>query len=192
MAKDLSEAPVPMRSKRPLVWLAVVSIAPFVASLALYFWLQPTTQMNYGTLLPERTLPAVALNTLSGEARNATLRGKWTLLIVDAAACAASCERKLYATRQARTMQGKERERVARVWVVDGGGIPSATLVAAHPDLTIATAEPALIAALPPDARSAIYLVDPLGNLILRYPEDPDIKRLNRDLARLLYASRIG
>jgi hypothetical protein len=36
------------------------------------------------------------------------------------------------------------------------------------------------------------YLVDPLGNLVLRYPEDPDVKGMAKDIGRLLKASRIG
>ena len=53
-------------------------------------------------------------------------------------------------------------------------------------------ADPALLAALPAAPEGGIFLVDPLGNLILRYPADPDIKKLHKDIGRLLYASRIG
>ena len=70
---------------------------------------------------------------------------------------------------------------------------PAPKLIAAHPDLAIARAVPDVVAALPdPDPAQAIWLVDPLGNLVLRYPADPDIKRLHKDIARLLFASRIG
>jgi hypothetical protein len=116
--------------------------------------------------------------------------------MVDAPACAEACAKKLFATRQARTMQGKERERVARLWLIAGDGLPPAEVQPAHPDLTIAKADPRLLEALAAAGsqrpEEAIFLVDPLGNLILRYPADPDIKRLNKDLVRLLYASRIG
>jgi hypothetical protein len=37
-----------------------------------------------------------------------------------------------------------------------------------------------------------IYVVDPLGNLMMRYPEDPDPGRVIKDLERLLKLSRIG
>jgi hypothetical protein len=181
-------------SKRPLVWLALVSIAPFVASFALYFWLKPTAQMNYGTLLSGRSLPPIVLEALSGERLPAdALRGKWALITVDPVSCADACARKLYATRQARAMQGKERERVVRLWLAEGQGALPAGLTGAHPDLLVAKAVPALVAALPaPGVEESIFLVDPLGNVILRYPADPDIKRLHQDLVRLLYASRIG
>jgi hypothetical protein len=90
-------------------------------------------------------------------------------------------------------MQGKERDRVDRIWLYTGDAKPGPELVAAHPDLAIARAEPGVVAALPDaDPAQAIWLVDPLGNLVLRYPADPDIRRLHKDIARLLYASRIG
>jgi hypothetical protein len=97
----------------------------------------------------------------------------------------------LYATRQARTMQGKERDRVVRVWLVVGDAAPSATLLAQHPGLVVARVPATALARLPGGA-SPVYLVDPLGNLVLSYPDDPDIRGIAGDLTRLLKASRIG
>lgn len=181
-------------SKRPLYILAALSLAPFIGSFLLYFfWTPAGGQVNYGTLVPPKPLPALVLHTPAGEAiALADLRGKWVLFSVDAAACDEGCAKRLYATRQARTMTGKERERIQRLLLVTGAGAPPAELLAAHPDLRVAQADPALLAALPPGAEGGIFLLDPLGNLILRYPPDPDIKLLNKDLGRLLYASRIG
>jgi hypothetical protein len=188
--------PAPARvghSKRPLIWIAILCLAPFVASFVFYFWLVPTSRINYGTLLADRVLPDVAVTRLDGTIDAHRFRGKWTLLVVDSGACAQACAQKLYATRQARTMQGKERDRVDRVWLYTGDARPAPELVAAHPDLAIARAEPDVVLALSdPDPAQAIWLVDPLGNLVLRYPADPDIRRLHKDIARLLYASQIG
>jgi len=183
-----------MNSKRPLYILAVVCLAPFIASFALYFFWTPTgSQVNYGELVPPKTLPELTLRTPAGEPLSLRqLRGKWILLTIDPIACGEACAKKLYATRQSRTMTGKERDRIERLWLVTGEGAPPPELLAAHPDLRIALADPALLAALPANAANAILLIDPLGNLILRYPADPDIKLLNKDLGRLLYASRIG
>ena len=89
-------------------------------------------------------------------------------------------------------MTGKERERLQRLWLVTGDGAPPPELLAAHPDLRIAVADSVLLAALPVGPEGGIFLIDPLGNLILHYPADPDIKKLNQDIGRLLYASRIG
>jgi hypothetical protein len=183
-----------MSSKRPLYILTAVCLAPFIASFALYFFWTPSGgQLNYGTLVAPKPLPETSLRAAAGESFGLRdLRGKWVLLTVDAAACDEACAKKLYATRQARTMTGKERERVQRLWLLTGGGAPPPELPAAHPDLRIAVADPALLAALPASPEGGIFLIDPLGNLILRYPADPDIKMLNRDIGRLLFASRIG
>jgi hypothetical protein len=183
-----------MSSKRPLYILAAVCIAPFIASLAFYFlWTPSAGQINYGTLVAPQPLPEARLRTPGGAAfALSDLRGKWVLLTIDAVACGPACATKLYATRQARTMTGKERERVQRLWLVTGDGAPPPELLAAHPDLRIAVADSVLLAALPQGPERGIFLIDPLGNLILRYPADPDIGKLNRDIGRLLYASRIG
>ena len=181
-------------SKRPLYILAALCLAPFIASFALYFFWTPSgNQTNYGTLIAPKALPEVRLRTPAGEPLAlAELRGKWLLLTVDPAACEEACAKKLYATRQARTMTGKERERIQRLWLMTGEGAAPAGLAAAHPDLRVARADPVLVAALPAAPEGGIFLIDPLGNLILRYPADPDIKRLHKDIGRLLYASRIG
>lgn len=194
MTAPLTSAAKPRASRRPLYFIALVCLAPIVASFALYFWMPSMRQVNYGTLLEPKPLPQLALAAADGSAgvSLSEFRGKWLLLTVDAAPCAEACAARLYATRQARTMQGKERERVTRLLVLAGDGAPSAELRAAHPDLRVARADPALLAALPPPEGGAIFLVDPLGNLVLRYPGDPDIKRLHKDIARLLYASQIG
>lgn len=183
-----------MSSKRPLYILAAVCLAPIIASFVLYaVWTPTGGQVNYGTLVAPLQLPLTGPRSTAGESFSLReLRGKWVLLTADAAACDQACARKLYATRQARTMTGKDRERVQRVWLVTGNGAPPPELLAAHPDLRIAVADSTLLAALPAGAEAGIFLIDPLGNLILRYPADPDIKRLNADIARLLYVSRIG
>jgi hypothetical protein len=105
--------------------------------------------------------------------------------------CDAACGRKLYATRQARTMQGKAMDRVVRVWLVADEAAPPGALLAQHPDLVVIRVAAPVPAALPAGARS-FYLIDPLGNLVLSYPDDPDIKGVASDLTRLLRASRIG
>ena len=117
------------------------------------------------------------------------------LLFVDAAACDTRCERKLYATRQARTMQGPERERVVRVWLQPADApAPATELLARHPGMIVLRGDPQQWRTLPGagGATANIYLLDPLGNLVLRYPADPDITRVAKDLERLLRASRIG
>ena len=184
------------RARRTLVLLALVCLAPVVASYVAYYWLRPAAQVNYGELLGARPAPEITgVDGAGAPLGLTTLRGSWVLLSADAAGCDARCERKLYATRQARTMQGAERERVVRVWLRPvNAQPPSAELLAQHPGIIVIRGDARQWDALPGPggAPANIYLVDPLGNLVLRYPADPDIRRLAKDLERLLRASRIG
>jgi hypothetical protein len=181
-----------LRSRRTLLLIAAACLAPVVASYAVYYFFPRSARVNYGTLLPTAPTPAIE-GTIDGGApfRLADFRGRWVLLAGGAAGCDAACERTLYATRQAHTMQGKERDRVVRVWLDAGGAAPSAELRSQHPGLLIARV-PADALTLLPGGQPGIWLIDPLGNLVLSYPADPDIKGLAKDLARVLRASQIG
>jgi len=78
-----------------------------------------------------------------------------------------------------------------RVWLSGDDGEPSPALLAEHPGLERVRVAPAT-ATNSPLADGRIYLVDPLGNWVLAWPADPDIKKLANDLGRVLRASRIG
>jgi hypothetical protein len=185
----------PHRGKHILLLIFACCAAPVVASYWAYYGLQPARRVNYGELLPVVRAPEVQATQPDGRALSlAAFRGKWVLLQVDTGACAEACLKKLYATRQARTMQNAEAERIVRVWLVRDSAAPSATLLAEHAGLAVAHVPPESLRWLPA-ARSPddyVYLLDPLGNVMMRFPADPDIKALSRDLARLLKASRIG
>jgi hypothetical protein len=176
--------------RRTLALLAAIAIAPVAASYAVYYFWPRDTSLNYGELLA-RPAPPIAGTGRDGRPMSlADLRGKWLVVIAARGGCDAACTQRLYATRQARTMQGRDQDRVVRVLLLAGDPVPDAAL-AEHPGLEVARVAPAALAALPAgDAR--IYLIDPLGNLVLAWPAEPDIKSLARDLGRLLRASRIG
>jgi len=180
------------KNKRTLLLIAAVAVTPIVASYAAYYLFLRETQANYGELLPTRLAPPLAGTRLDGAAFElAGLRGKWILIIAAPAACDPGCAQALYATRQARAILGRERERVQRAWLVTDAGTPEVALLAEHPDLVTARVPMTAVAALPAGAER-IHLIDPLGNLVLSYSRDPDIKAAARDLQRLLRASRIG
>jgi hypothetical protein len=132
---------------------------------------------NYGELLEPKPL---ALAPLQG------LRGKWVLLSADASACAPACERKLYFMRQVRRAQGKNMDRVERLWIITDAGKPRPELLAAFEGTHLGWVSD------PPLVPEHIYLVDPLGNLMMRFPRDPDPSRMLKDLQRLLKYSKIG
>lgn len=187
---------VPPQSRRTLWLVAAVCIAPFVASFAAYYFYQPDGRVNYGELMADRQLPAVALKLTDGQPfALSQLRGKWLFITVDDAACDAYCEKKLWQMRQVRKTQGKYPERIERVWLISDGGQPSQRLRTEFEGTWLVNvAGSAVLEALPHGgARSDhIYLVDPLGNLVLRYPREADPSRMRKDLERLLKVSRIG
>ena len=127
--------------------------------------------------------------------RLSELRGKWILLQLDQADCAAACKTKLYNMRQVRLAQGREMERVERVWLILDEAPLETQLMREYDGTRMLRASGSpLLAEFPPSGgvRDHIYLIDPLGNLMLRFPKDADPRRMHKDLARLLRASRIG
>jgi hypothetical protein len=179
-------------ARHPFFWIAVIALAPIIASYTVYHLFPRAPSANYGTLLP--TAPITGVEGTRGDGstfRLDELRGRWVLLALDEGECDKGCERRLYATRQARTMQGKDQDRIARVFLLVGAPAPSPALVTQHPGLVVARVANA-VAAKFPGGTSSLYLIDPLGNLVLSYPADPDIRGIAKDLARLLKASQIG
>lgn len=165
--------------------VALVCVLPVAASyLAYYFW-PPRAQVNYGELIEPVTLPD-GIATLVPE-----VRGRWTLVYASEGRCEEACAQALYYMRQVRTAQAEHMDRVERLWLRGvGDGAPDAALLAAHPGLRVTSVARAALHALP--ATGQVMLLDPLGKLMMRFPSDPDPKRMIRDLARLLKYSRLG
>ena len=170
---------MPARAKLLLVFLACA--APFaLAWAAWYFGWAPGAAGNYGELIPPRSVSGAPLPAL---------RGKWVMVTFDSAACDAYCEKKLYYMRQVRRAQGKEQGRIERLWVITDTGAPRAELLAAIEGTHLSRSSPG---EFPGETRDHIYLVDPLGNLMMRFPRDPDPSKMLKDLQRLLKYSGIG
>ena len=166
--------------------VALVCAAPFVSAWVAYYFIQPNAGKSYGELLETRPLAPLALSAADAE----TWNGKWRLVLLAPDACPTECRDALYATRQARTMLGRERERLLRVVVTPLGLDQS--LTAENPDLLVIASPTTLPDVWRTALDKGILLVDPLGNQVILWPKNPDIKKLNQDLARLLRASRIG
>jgi cytochrome oxidase Cu insertion factor (SCO1/SenC/PrrC family) len=178
-----------------LLLLAALFAAPMVASFIAYRFAQPAPNANYGELLlPPASITTQALDGGSGKPFTfASLAGRWVLVVSDAAECPQACTDKLTVVRQVRLALGREAGRVQRVFVVDDGRLPAAALRADFEGTLIAM-KPAAVT-LPAGAgadRAHIYLVDPRGNVMMRWPAAPDRKRMYKDLQRLLKASQIG
>lgn len=198
----------PRRSRWTLYLLILLCIAPVVASYLAYYVFPPSDRTNYGALVePQRPVPALpttlvrAPDTGGGEALArdglAALKGKWIMLVVDKGACEQPCAEKLFFVRQTHASLGKDRDRVQQVLLLtDAAPLPPA-VDRAHPGMAVLRVAPqALGELLPVDSTTTaadhIYLIDPLHNLMMRFPKDPDPARTRKDLQKLLKASRIG
>jgi len=185
------------KKKLTSLWLLIALVAtPVVVSYLLYFFWEPDRTVNYGELIQPRLLPDQPLSLVNGEPfRLSQLRGKWALVSLDSGRCDANCERKLLYMRQLRLTQGREKERVERVWILTDAVTPRAEALEPYPGTWVVRAAGSGLEAAFPAPRSTtghIYIVDPLGNLMMRFPMDPEPRRMIKDLSRLLKASQIG
>jgi cytochrome oxidase Cu insertion factor (SCO1/SenC/PrrC family) len=191
------------RQRRLLIGLAAMFFAPLGLAFYLYYghgtW-HPGGRVNAGELVnPPRPLPELALPLASsGETLPNFLKGKWTFLYVQRGRCGDECLKHLYDTRQIRIALDRDMNRVQRVFIGDGDCCDMQALRAAHPDLIAVVASPAaapLLALLPKPAAvdsARIYLIDPLGNLMMFYDADATPKGMLEDMKRLLRLSSIG
>ncbi|HMH17239.1 MAG TPA: cytochrome C oxidase subunit I [Burkholderiales bacterium] len=176
--------------------ILAICAAPTVAAWFAYFVWPPQSRANYGELIEARPLPSLELRRLDGSLfRFSQLRGKWLMLQIGPGACAEACRKNLFNMRQSRLAQGKDAERIERVWLLSDAAVPDAVLLGDYAGMHVVRAPGSPLMTEFPGMRDPgghIYVIDPLGNLMLRFPGDPDARRMMKDLARLLRASRIG
>ncbi|HEX4387748.1 MAG TPA: hypothetical protein VH109_03890 [Steroidobacteraceae bacterium] len=191
------------RNLRTLFVLAGLFLLPLALAFFTYYgtsW-RPAARVNHGTLItPPRPLPPLQLpyETLGASARDGTpaLRGVWSLLYVQEGACGQSCQGALYFMRQTRLALNADMTRVERVLVVTGRCCERAELGRAYPGLVLIDAAgeagAALRAALPAPDEHTVFVVDPLGNLMMSYDVRDNPRGLLEDLKKLLRLSHIG
>jgi hypothetical protein len=177
----------------------LVCAAPVLASYLTYYVIRPEGRRNFGELIiPQRPLPAIATRSLDGQAGDLrALRDQWLLITVASGDCPAACEQNLYFQRQLRESLGKEKERLDRVWLVpDDAPVRSALLPALAQASVLRVPANALAQWLSPapqqQLQDHLYVVDPLGNWMMRFPAAMDAAaaaKAKRDLERLLRAS---
>lgn len=176
--------------------IALLFALPVIASYLAFFVWRPASRVNYGDLLEVRPLAGMPLRQLDGRTfRFADLRGKWVMVTFDASACALPCEAKLFMMRQQRLMQGRAMDRLERAFLVEDEA-PLSTLLLRKFDGThvLRARGSPLLHEFPAQGtrRDYIYLVDPHGNLMMRFPAAPDPSRMKKDIDRLLTAQGDG
>jgi cytochrome oxidase Cu insertion factor (SCO1/SenC/PrrC family) len=204
MHRPVDEAATPARTRKQLWILIGAFFAPLALAFILYYGLdiRPHGNTNKGDLIhPPVTLPEVALPGAADQplAANA-LRGKWSMVYIGNGACDPRCREALTLMRQTRLALGDKMERVQRVFLVSGNCCDQAYLATEQDGLLLGridnSAGQTLLETFPDTTQAAglgrIYLVDPLGNLMMKYEADAPQKGLLEDLKKLLKLSHIG
>jgi len=194
------------RNLRTLAALAALFLLPLVIAFFTYYgtaW-RPAAHVNHGQLItPARPLPA-ALAVVTGEAQSGTpdpavpvFRKRWSLVYVGAGSCNADCRQALYVMRQTRLALNNDLARVERVFLASEACCDRGFLVREHPGLEVldasAPAAVPLLAQFPAAGREhLLFIVDPLGNLMMSYDARTNPRGLLEDLNKLLALSHIG
>lgn len=195
-ANSVEVAAKTRRGRWTMLALLLVCTAPVIASYFTYYVIRPEGTRNYGELIdPQRPIPALMVTDAKGVQQPLTQwKDQWLLISVADGSCDAACQQHLYWQRQLRETLGKEKERLDWVWLRTGTTEPS-------PETQAATAKAEVLAVDASDLaqwlqpspgqrlEDHLYLVDPIGNWMMRFPAQPDLKRVKRDVERLLRAS---
>jgi hypothetical protein len=186
-----------------------VCAAPLILSYLTYYVIKPTGRTNYGELIDPRShpLPVLGSTSLDGAPTELTAyQGKWLMIKAGPSACPKTCLDQLFAIRQVRAMQGKEMERIERIWLITDQQPMDTLLIRELDGMRMLRAPRDKVAAwLPAGAApldNAIYLVDPLGHLMMRFDPPPPgateaqtvehYAKVKKDIAKVLKASAIG
>lgn len=189
------------RGRRNLVLIAAIFFVPVIVAFALYYgdvW-RPAGSASKGELIhPARPLDVAGLRNADGTAAPAdALAGKWSLIYIGDGACDADCRTALVFARQTRLALNNEMTRVRIALLAPANCCASAYLEQVVPGIEVLDASApeaaALLAQFPEDRRAqSLFIVDPLGNLMMRHDSTQVSKGLLTDLKKLLKLSHIG
>ena len=192
------------RGRWKLLMVLAVCAAPMIFSYLTYYVIKPEGRTNYGSILDPRNfpMPKLAGKPLGASATDAPVgldayKGKWLMVQVDSGACNEACQKKMLDIRQLRLAQGKEMDRIERVWLITDDTPIDTALIRLHDGAHMLKVDAAILKAwLPTESDTQIsdhiYMIDPLGNLMMRFPKNADANKIKKDLSKLLRASAIG
>jgi hypothetical protein len=195
----LADAQRTARGRLKMLLVLLVCAAPVIASYFTYYMVRPEGRRNYGTLIePQRPLPGVIATTIDGKSVPlASLKDQWLLVSVAGGGCDAVCEKHLYLQRQLREGLGKDKDRLDWVWLVSDGAPVRESLLPALQQATVLRVDPAVLSQWLEPAQGErledhLYVVDPMGHRMMRFPAGQDVPtapKVRRDLERLMRAS---
>jgi hypothetical protein len=187
------------RGRQVLLIIAAMFLVPLAVSFALYYgkW-RPAGSSSKGDLItPARPLQAAGLRHPDGTPATAdVLTGKWSLIYIGDGACDQACRTALVFARQTRLALNNDMTRVQRVFLATGNCCATDYFATEQPGLVALDASApqaqALLAQFPADRPHSLYIVDPLGNLMMRHDASQTTNDLLTDLKKLLRLSHIG
>jgi len=198
-SSSLSETTRTRGGRMYMLLVLLACAAPVLLSYLTYYVIRPEGRVHHGELIePQRMLPAASAKDLQGkDLPLAQLKGQWLLVAVGSSECSDKCERLLFVQRQLHKLLNKESDRLDRLWLITDQSAPKNELLAAIEGATVLRVTPEVLSQwlLPATGRSVeehLYLIDPMGNWMMRfnYPEDAKtVVDMKRDIERLLRAS---
>ena len=199
MQSNSSEAIKKSNRRNLLLVLAVFALPVIVATMMYVTGWKPAATGNHGELIqPARFIEETTMQSIDAKpVKFSDLHGKWTMVYFDTAACTEECMKQLYVMRQTHIAQGKDQERIQRLFILtDAQAVGTLkTKMAEYRDMLVWTGEKPVLAKLTVDfgieaatasGQSYIYLLDPMGNLMMRYAPGIDPAGMRKDLVRLL------
>ena len=189
------------KGRRTLIGLFALFFGPLLFAMAWYAfapgYAPPATP--HGMLIePAQPLEPFRLESGGGETLTLEeLRGQWHLVHFVPERCDEACRERLYETRQIRDALGEDRSRVRRL-VVAGAGRSTRGLeevLEEHPRLVVMQGggRSGFGRQFPMERGSGtVFLVDPNGNLMMRFEPGVPPADMLEDLENLLKLSRIG
>ena len=185
------------RLKMLAIWL--VCAAPVIASYFTFYVIKPSATTSYGDIIsPPKIIPPLsALAIDKNPVQLTSLKGQWLFISVAGGDCNAACEQHLFLQRQIRESLGKDKDRLDWVWIVnDGANVKEALKPALQAATVLHVAPSDLSQWLQPAAGKQLsdhlYLVDPMGNWMMRFNTSTDnetAKKIKKDVERVLRAS---
>ncbi len=182
-----------------MLMVLLLCASPVIASYFAYYVIRPEGRRNFGELInPQRIVPNLNATSLDGKSVNLqTLTGQWLLVSVSGGACDALCQKHLYFQRQLRESLGKEKDRLDWVWLVSDAAPIASAILPAMKDATVLRMPAEQIttwmqAAQGQQLADHLYLIDPMGNWMMRFPPGLDAaaaKKAKSDIDRVMRAS---
>jgi cytochrome oxidase Cu insertion factor (SCO1/SenC/PrrC family) len=187
-------------NRKNLLWVLAAFALPSIIATTMYVsgW-RPSATGNHGILIqPARFIEERAMKSMDGNpVLFSELKGKWTMVYFDRAGCSELCLKQLFVMRQTHIAQGKDQERVQRLFILtdNAGAETLQTKLSEFPDMRVWMADKLVMSKLTQDfgwntqneaENKGIYLLDPQGNLMMRYVPDAEPAGLRKDLAKLL------